>query len=509
MMSQSEGALGTQVEGAPASVPLSSAAIFAMAGCVCVGALAVLAHDAPDLHHWFVVPVSFCGVLCMAEAIDWLRGEMDRFDPRGLIGLLGFHFFFLAPLLHIRWGHCMSEVAAPADWREWLGNMAMLNAVGLVIYRLCVGGRVMPAEAPAHPTWSLNERAFFGLLAIALPATAALQAMVYASYGGIAGYIEAATDLSDNPRNTMPGMGPLFMFTETFPILALMGFVVYARRRPVWQSWPVLMLALAIFFALAMLFGGLRGNRSNTVWNLFWAVGIVHFWVRPIPSRLIFAGLVFLTVFMYAYGLFKGAGLDSLDSLHTSEGRETLAAETGRPLESTILDDLGRSDVHAYLLYRLTASDSDYEYAWGRTYAVAPAIFVPRSRWPNRPPNMAKEGTDAQFGMGTYEPVAAESSRVYGLAGEAMLNFGPIGVPFAFLAWGLAVSYVRRRPAAWAKGDARFLLYPLAVVVAFSALFQDMENQLFFVVKNGAVPFVLIWLATRIDTSSVPVGGNA
>jgi hypothetical protein len=378
-----------------------------------------------------------------------------------------------------------------------------------LIYRLGVGGRLMPAEGPVKRIWSLSETRFFALLAVALPVSAVLQAMVYASYGGIVGYIEAATVWSETPRNTMPGMGALFMVSETFPILALMGFVVYARRRPRCQSWAVLMLALAVFFALAMLFGGLRGNRSNTVWNLFWAVGIVHFWVRPIPSRLIFAGLFFLTVFMYAYGLFKGAGLNAVDALASREDREALAVETGRPLESVILEDFGRSDVQAYLLYRMTVPDSDYEYALGRTYAVAPAILAPRSLWPNRPPNMAKEGTDAQFGMGTFEPTVAESSRVYGLAGEAMLNFGPIAVPFAFLLWGLAVGYIRRRLTAWAPGDVRFLLYPLAVVVSFAAVFQDMENQLYFVIKFGTVPFLLIWLASRVETAPARTGDNA
>jgi hypothetical protein len=509
MIQQSEGALGTRPEATPVSAPLSPVAIYIIAGCVCGATLVVLAHDAPELHHWFVLPVLFCGILVTAETIDWLRGEMDRFDPRGLIGLLGFHFFFLAPLLHVRWGYCMEEVTAPPDWREWLGNMAMLNAVGLLIYRLCVGGRVMPAEAPAKRIWALNETRFYVLLALALPATAVLQTMVYASYGGIVGYIEAATYVSESPRNSMPGMGALFMVTETVPILALMGFVAYARRHPRCQSWVVLMLALTVFFALAMLFGGLRGNRSNTVWNLFWAVGIVHFWIRPIPIRLIFAGLLFLTLFMYAYGLFKGAGLNAVVALESKEAHETLAAETGRRLESTILDDFGRSDVQAYLLYRMTAADSDYEYALGRTYAVAPAILLPRSLWPDRPPNMAKEGTEAQFGMGTYDPTVVESSRVYGLAGEAMLNFGPIAVPFAFLLWGLAVNYIRHRPACWAPGDVRFLLYPLAVVVAFATVFQDTENQLYFVIKFGAVPIALLWLAMRIENAPAPTGDTA
>jgi hypothetical protein len=75
--------------------------------------------------------------------------------------------------------------------------------------------------------------------------------------------------------------------------------------------------------------------------------------------------------------------------------------------------------------------------------------------------------------------------------------------------WGLAVSYIRRRPAAWASGDVRFLLYPLAVVVAFAVVFQDVENQLFFAIKFGTVPFVVIWLASRVSAGPARKGDNA
>jgi len=451
-------------------------------------------------------------MLAVTDAIDWLRGVGDRFDPRGLIGLLGFHFFFLAPLLHVRWGYFMPEVTGPPpDWRDWLGSMALLNALGLLIYRVCSGGRVTPAEesgsaAPAEWTWALNGRRFFALLAVALPLTAALQISVYASYGGVLNYIEAATDRTYG-RNTMQGMGVLFMFSESFPMLMMMGFVVWVRCRPQWQSWTLLLPALACFLVLALFFGGLRANRSNTVWNLFWAVGLVHFWVRPIPMRLIVLGLLFLTVFMYAYGLFKGAGLDAVEALESKEAHEALVAKTRRPMESVVLDDFGRSDVQAFLLYRITAPDSDYEYGLGRTYAIATAILVPRALWPDRPPNMAKEGTEAQFGMGMFAPDVAESSRVYGLAGEAMLNFGPLAVPLAFLLWGLTVGFIRRRPAAWAPGDARLLLYPLAVVVAFAAVFQDVENQIFFIMKFGTVPFLVTWLASSVQPA-LAAGGS-
>ena len=57
--------------------------------------------------HWFIIPVLFCGVLIGCDAIDWFRGRLSLFDPAGIIGLVGVHFFFLAPLLHVTWDSWM------------------------------------------------------------------------------------------------------------------------------------------------------------------------------------------------------------------------------------------------------------------------------------------------------------------------------------------------------------------------------------------------------------------
>lgn len=493
--------LGSGGDAATCRSPLialpSPLANYVFASCICLAVLFLLLASSQEMFHWFVLPVFVCGVLMVVDALDWVWGVVDRFDLRGLIGLFGFHFFFLAPLLHVYWGYFMWEVQGPPDWRDWLGKMAFLNLLGIVLYRSCVGARVLQTSAgQSKRVWTLNEKRFFMFLVVALPLSALLQVWVYSRFGGITGYIEAARDMTR--RNSMQGMGMVFMFSEVFPILSMIGFALCARHFPRLRSWGVLIGVMAVFLVLALFFGGLRGNRSNTVWNLFWAVGIIHFWIRPIPRWLIMVGLISLTTFMYAYGLFKGAGLEAVEALESAEARQALAEQTRRPVESVLLDDFGRSDVQAFLLYRLMMPGSDYEYAWGRTYAVSLAILVPRSLWPERPPNMAKEGTEAQFGMGTFEPDWSESSRVYGLAGEAMLNFGPVAVPFVFMLWGLVVAFVRRLPLGWSPDDARLLLYPLAVILAFSAVFQDTENQLFFVIKYGAVPFLLIRLASTI-----------
>jgi hypothetical protein len=469
---------------------------FLIGAWLCVATLALLLPTSDQLLHWFVLPVTLCGVLITGDAIAWLQGRLDRFDCRGLIGLLGFHFFFLAPLLQVSRNYFMQEVAPPPDWREWLGFMAILNALGLVVYR--VGMRVADRRPPAQADriWVLNERRFFLLVGLALPATALLQVYAYAQYGGILGYVEAATQRTF--RNSMPGMGPLFMFSESFPILAMMAFAVFARKRAWGRSWVVLGLVLAVFFVLAMLFGGLRGNRSHTVWNLFWAVAIIHFYLRRIPLQIIAGGVALLVLFMYTYGLFKAAGTNIVDVLQNEEATELTAQKSGRTVNTVLLEDFGRSDVHAFLLYRLMMPNSDYHYALGRTYLGAAVILVPKALWPSRPAAAGQEGTEAQFGAGSHDPLYSESPRVYGLAGEAMLNFGPLAVPAAFLVWTLAVLRARRPLLAWNPGDARFLLYPLVVVLAFTALFQDAENLVFFLFKYGLVPFCVTMPAMTI-----------
>src|SRR6476619_5415760 len=65
--------------------------------------LLVLVSSYPDLMHWFVLPVLAAGTLIGVDAVLWFTGRVQLFYPAGILGVLGVHFFFLAPLLHIIW----------------------------------------------------------------------------------------------------------------------------------------------------------------------------------------------------------------------------------------------------------------------------------------------------------------------------------------------------------------------------------------------------------------------
>ena len=482
--------------------PTSATSAF-IAAYLCIWVLIGFILSSDQFLHWFILPLLVCGILVGTDAVEWFRGRMDIFDPVGILGLIGVHFFFIAPLLHVYWDYWMSDVAPPPDWRDWLGGMAILNAIGLLAYRFSrnivtsIAKRQKKVRGePSKTVWRIDPAIFRPLIIVGMVVSVLLQAYVYARYGGIMGYIDAVTSHVYGQQSAFQDTGWLFTVSESFPLLALIAYAVYTRMKGETQSWSVLALIMLVYFVFQIFFGGLRGSRSNIVWAMFWGLGIVHYWIRPIPKKFVIAGCIFLVVIMYFYGFYKGAGLNSLEIINGGTSQTALEQQTDRGLASTLLGDLGRSDVQAYLLYRLWSPESDYQYTWGRSYVAALALFIPRSIWPDRPPLVSMEGTQAQFGMGSYIPGIWESSKVYGIAGEAMLNFGPLAVPFAYLLLGLVVSWVRQFMVSLERGDSRLLLFPYLVNTCFIILVGDLDNILFDFIKGMTMPLLIIFLSS-------------
>jgi hypothetical protein len=264
------------------------------------------------------------------------------------------------------------------------------------------------------------------------------------------------------------------------------------RRGPVaWGKGRTVVLLVA-FFLTQLLFGGLRGSRSNTVWALFCALGMIHFWIRPIRRSLVYAGVIFLVAFLYAYGFYK----DYHGAANLNQTLQT-AKKHDRSLAAAVLGDLGRADIQAFVLYRLMTADSDYELEWGRTYLGAPALLVPRSIWPDRPPTTVKAGTEIQHYAGSYSPDQFESSRVYGLSGEAMLNFGPVIVPVAFFMLGAVIRRVREFVASLPPLDSRRLISPLFVEICIWLLIGDSALIMFSIMKQALMPCLVVLVTSR------------
>lgn len=450
--------------------------------------------------HWFILPVFLCGSLIGTDVVCWLRRGYALLDPFGLIGIVGFHVFFLAPLLHVRLDLWMPYVVPPDDWRPWLGRMALLNAAGLVAYMLgrsfVSSERVQP-DASRPASRSLNRQAFFGAIAVFMVIAAGLQTFVYSLYGGISGYIQAYS--SRAAGGTFEGLGWLFMVSEVFPTLLLFAFIVFARGRQPAVGWAMIAAVLLLFVLSRVVFGGLRGSRANYVWPLFWGVGLIHLWVRPISRKLIVFGLAVLVVFMYAYGIYKSYGADALRAINSEEP----VSGIDRNFSTIIVGDLARSDVQAYLLYRLSdESGSDYQLSWGRTYIGSVALLVPSAIWPDRPPSKVKEGTQALYGMSTWDSTHFRSTFAYGLGGETLLNFGPYGVPVAFGLFGVAVGLVRRWCRSVSRDDPLTLMVPFVISLCLYPLVWDSDVTIYYAITGGSVPLFITWLSSRPNAAS-------
>jgi hypothetical protein len=136
-------------------------------------------------------------------------------------------------------------------------------------------------------------------------------------------------------------------------------------------------------------------------------------------------------------------------------------------------------------------------------------LFIPRSLWEDRPPDKTKEGTEALFGSGMSNlPPNWLSSRVYGLAGETMLNFGPAAVPLAFALLGWVIARIQLYLHSLAANDYRRLFSPYLVILGFSLLALDSEILVFQLIKDCLVPFAVVWFSTTTDKAASATRGG-
>lgn len=449
-----------------------------------------------DMLDWYLLPVFLCGALIGPDMVAWLRGQVDTFDPLGILGAYGYFFFFLAPLLTVMWNYHTRELPEPPNWLSWIGWMSVLNVFGLIIYLV---SRSTIAVRPPRTKWIVKPPAFFGVMSIALPIALAFQLYIFISFGGISGFIDAFSDSSSDAFN---GMGWQFLIAEMFPVFLAIGLLVWKRDLLRRRSWGLLALLVLGFFVLKMLFGGLRGSRSNTVWAVFWLVGAIHLWIRPVPRRFIAMGLVCLALFMYLYGFYKQDGIHAFDAFKDPSQLQSAEEKNGRTLDTALLGDMARTEIQSYLLYRLWAVN-DYDYAYGATYLEAFDVLIPKSIWPNRPDGKVRKGTEALHGRAVYGAGIFQASQVYGLAGEAMLNFSPIFAPLSFFVLAFVVAKSRSLMLA-DPDDLRWLLVPILANAMIILPAADVDNQLMFVLTVAACPLLLLRASCVVIPRQLP-----
>jgi hypothetical protein len=298
------------------------------------------------------------------------------------------------------------------------------------------------------------------------------------------------------------------MVAGRVPYLTVLAIAIHWKKNNYVPSWAILLLTLFGFLVLQILFGGLRGERSDIIYALFLAVGVMHYCVRPLPKKIVFAGLGFLMAFMYVYGFYKFGGSEGLKAVaQGTEARAAMEDDFHHSFAASLLGDLGRSDMQAYVLYRLSRPENDVSYAMGRTYFGSSITVIPGPLWrADRPPSKIKEVWDILYGARSYEREFGTTAfsdrpittRIFGLAGETMANFGPFAIPLAFSVLGVCVGWTRRCIRKWRfYGDSRLLLAPLLTTICLTVLTGDSDNVLNYCQMSAAVPFTIIFLGSK------------
>jgi len=441
--------------------------------------------------HWFLLPVMACGVIAGADVIRWLRGRLDLFDPKTIIACLAFYGFFVTPILHVVWDRfgVGNEMFLWGDWRIWLGAMGCLNALGLLAYNWAHNFQFARA-IPSPTRWEVDRKKFYAVFTFALACSIAGVVTFISSLDGIPGIIESY----ENNQEAFAGKGWLLVLAWPLAILSFI-FVVFLwtdrqrkdRRR---LSTGLMFLSVAGIGHFILL--GWYGSRASTIWALFWMAGIIHYRFRKLSPKMMSMGLIFLIAFMYFYGFYKERKRMGLEVLRSPVmWLEPVGYE--RDLKSLLLGDLARADSNALILHNLIKDPGDYDYRWGLTYVGAFGILVPRNIWLDRPEFKVDAGTEAQLGKAT----PWRSSRVYGLGGEAMLNFGPLGVLPMFALIGIALGWYRRKLNSWSPSDSRMFLAPFFSILFATAFVGDSDNLVFAALTEGALVVAAIFAASK------------
>lgn len=470
---------------------------------VVVAVCARLAAATGELH-WGLVPLAICGGLEAPTLVRWLRGRVDAFDPKAVVTLFVFHNTFVAPILHLAWNWYTPLVRVPDDTWEWFGRLAAVNAAALAALELAYAWTMAGPAPRLRPMRRVRTGRLAFTLALGGLVAVVAQVQLLRHFGGASGLIDAY-----EARGTeFSGMGSFLMLAWPFPLIALLETLLVVSRRRTRPSASLIALLLAAFAVVHLAWAGLHGSRLSMLGGMFLAAGLCHFLVRRFSTRAVMIGVTAAFAFCFLYNFYKGGGRDGISAaLSGSEGLARAQQQTGRDVGWLLLGDLARADVQMETLWTMYEANPDYRPKLGATY-VGAAIFIPRSVWPTRPRGPQEAYAELRDGrVGTREG-DVPNSRVFGLGGETLLNFGWMGVPIAHALFGMLIAYVRRGIDSLRPGDARFLFVPFAILLVTALYLLDLSQVVFMFLQDcallGACTGAALWGERRRPLAARP-----
>ena len=452
------------------------------------------------LTHWMLLPLSLCGTLIGADALRWFKGTYTLFDPKGVIGIYGINFFLTAPLLIVFYDVEGIETYIVSNWQPLLGIMAIFNFLGIILYKLCEKIAFKRPSKAEYTYWALNPTKatfFVPLFVIIAFASFCIFVVRGGGFGGI---------ILQERREAVEGLvgaGIFMVLRDALPLTVLIGLTIHrmtkatGEKSPWWFFLGIVMLCLFFFTS------GLRGSRAATGYGLICAGAMIHYFWRRLTVKIVLISMIPLMIFFYFYSFYKSAGIEAIGDL--VQGRATIAdlqEQTTRTFSGMLIGDMSRAPIQAAEIDVLVHKPWDYRYRYGTTYPLALGYLIPRQIWRTKPIDMGRiiAGTEMLYGPESYGAFVkyggsgSRSTQLYGLAGEAILNFGIYGILPVFAIWGYIVGRIRKRIYSFRAGDMRLMMSGFWLLVGFIILASDADQFVWFFTSLYVIPAFLIYL---------------
>lgn len=283
----------------------------------------------------------------------------------------------------------------------------------------------------------------------------------------------------------------IFIFIESAPMMLIWYYFARLKTQIKVRDDNFYIL-LIIVASVALLFSGLRGSRISVIVQIVSFLILYSYYVKPIKTYKV---VIFFLAAFFANGIFsvyKYGGVDALNNYY-STGEKPIMLVKESPTLEFFLHDLGRSDVQALIVSRVSSGDYQPPY-YPHTYLYGLSLFLPKILRSEEVYSKRDLGTKAQYGNIMGDDFS--SSRIYGLIAESLLNFGFMGVPIAFFMFG----FVHRKVLDFAKNIKNkdlMLFYPFFFFLPVYILFYDFDNLVFQSFKVWIVPLLVFFMASR------------
>jgi hypothetical protein len=329
-----------------------------------------------------------------------------------------------------------------------------LNIMGLFITALVF--RLLFPARPAIPQARFRVRvnAFaYPMASIALAGVA----FIYLKLGGYRAIVSAYQQRVQSgvtEFDPLNGLGSIQALANTAPL----WIFVCLTFRP-WKGRLLKVAGVVQLAALGWLSSGVFGNRQGMLFVLIFAFFLQDQMIKPFSLRL--KKTMLLAVCGLAIVLMPlkfGIDYTNLSKFSQNFAEKRQLNLSMGPLSFLLFRDLSRFDVQATTL--AVVSQPGYPLALGRSLAGAAGAIIPRFLWKDRPATFVEEKTEI---VGSFESGnSQETTLLFGMPGELLVNFGIAGYLGSFLIPAFLVILLRKlndRAGRWEP--LRIILMPL------------------------------------------------